>query len=118
MTGLSRSQQRPNQWQHVNVGNCNRSQTKGRLFLVEEQFTPGERQCLRDSRSDAFGRPEAKQSDPRKEAVGARASGLGRTVEDLNRGHRRAALGVGRLSHRFEGRAKRHTNLSNPERSA
>ena len=27
---------------------------------------------------------EAKQSDPRKEAVGARASGLGRTVEDLN----------------------------------
>ena len=100
MTGLSRSQQRPNQWQHVNVGNCNRSQTKGRLFLVEEQFTPGERQCLRDSRSDAFGRPEAKQSDPRKEAVGARASGLGRTVEDLNRGHRRAALGVGRLSRR------------------
>src|SRR5271157_5517228 len=59
---------------------------------------------------------EAKQSGPRKEAVGARARNA---VEDLNvGGHRRAALGVGRLSHRFEGRAKRHTTLWNPDRSA
>src|SRR5208282_6865497 len=33
-------------------------------------------------------------------------------------GPRRSALGAGRLSHRFEGRAKRHTTLWNPERSA
>src|SRR5271166_3259265 len=60
--------------------------------------------------------PKAKQSGPRKEAVGARARNA---VEDLNvGGHRRAALGVGRLSHRFEGRAKRHTTLWNPDRSA
>jgi hypothetical protein len=42
--------------------------------------------------------PNTKQSDPRKEAVGARARNA---VEDLNRGHRRAALGAGRLSHRW-----------------
>src|ERR1700744_6395214 len=36
---------------------------------------------------------EAKQSDPRKEAVGARAR---HAVEDLNGGHRREALGGGR----------------------
>ena len=40
---------------------------------------------------------EAKQSDPRKEAAGARARNA---VEDLNVGHRREALGVGRLSRR------------------
>src|SRR5580704_8448849 len=57
-------------------------------------------------RTEKYGVPyflaesEAKQSDPRKEAAGARASGLGRTVEDLNGGHRRAALGRGRLSRR------------------
>jgi hypothetical protein len=39
----------------------------------------------------------AKQSDPRKEAAGARARNA---VEDLNGGHRREALGVGRLSRR------------------
>ena len=33
-------------------------------------------------------------------------------------GHRREALGVGRLSHRLEGSAKRHTTLWNPDRSA
>src|SRR5271165_6230014 len=40
---------------------------------------------------------EAKQSGPRKEAVGARARNA---VEDLNGGHRREALGGGRLSRR------------------
>jgi hypothetical protein len=39
----------------------------------------------------------AKQGAPRKEAAGARVRNA---VEDLNGGHRRAALGVGRLSHR------------------
>ncbi len=41
-----------------------------------------------------FGR---KQSDPRKEAAGARAR---HAVEDLNGGHQRKVLGVGRLSRR------------------
>src|ERR1700736_2273526 len=54
-------------------------------------------------RAEKYGVPyflaesEAKQSDPRKEAVGARAR---HAVEDLNGGHRREALGVGRLSRR------------------
>src|ERR1700730_13809422 len=54
-------------------------------------------------RTEKYGVPyflaesEAKQSDPRKEAVGARAR---HAVEDLNGGHRLAALGVGRLSRR------------------
>src|SRR5580692_7813784 len=54
-------------------------------------------------RTEKYGVPyflaesEAKQSDPRKEAVGARARNA---VEDLNGGHRREALGVGRLSRR------------------
>src|SRR5580700_4204142 len=54
-------------------------------------------------RAEKYGVPyflaesEAKQSDPRKEAVGARARNA---VEDLNGGHRREALGVGRLSRR------------------
>src|SRR5271157_1320448 len=54
-------------------------------------------------RAEKYGVPyflaesEAKQSDPRKEAVGARARNA---VEDLNGGHRREALGGGRLSRR------------------
>src|SRR3984957_20329867 len=54
-------------------------------------------------RTEKYGVPyflaesEAKQSDPRKEAAGARARNA---VEDLNGGHRRAALGAGRLSRR------------------
>src|SRR5260370_42224259 len=54
-------------------------------------------------RAEKYGVPyflaesEAKQSGPRKEAVGARARNA---VEDLNGGHRREALGVGRLSRR------------------
>ncbi len=54
-------------------------------------------------RTEKYGVPyflaesEAKQSDPRKGAVGARARNA---VEDLNGGHRREALGVGRLSRR------------------
>src|SRR5208283_4450557 len=54
-------------------------------------------------RAEKYGVPyflaesEAKQSGPRKKAVGARARNA---VEDLNGGHRRAALGVGRLSRR------------------
>jgi len=66
-------------------------------------------------RAEKYGVPyfwaesQAKQSGPRKEAVGARARNA---VEDLNvQVIRREALGVGRLSHRFEGRAKRHTTL-------
>jgi len=61
-----------------------------------------------------FAESEARQSGPRKEAVGARASGLGRTVEDLNvqviRSYSWAAMerapsgvcrmGAGRLSRR------------------
>src|ERR1700757_1849808 len=52
-------------------------------------------------RAEKYGVPyflaesEAKQSDPRKEALGARARNA---VEDLNGGHRREALGVGRLA--------------------
>jgi hypothetical protein len=55
-------------------------------------------------RAEKYGVPyflaesEAKQSAPREEAVGARARNA---VEDLNGGHRREALGVGRLSHRW-----------------
>jgi hypothetical protein len=41
--------------------------------------------------------PKAKQSDPRKEAAGARARNA---VEVLNGGHRHEALGAGRLSRR------------------
>src|SRR5580704_2344652 len=72
-------------------------------------------------RAEKYGVPyflaesEAKQSDPRKEAAGARARNA---VEDLNGGHRREALGGGRLSHRLEGSAKRHAALCNPARSA
>src|SRR6266446_279783 len=53
-------------------------------------------------RTEKYGVPyflaksEAKQSDPRKKAVGARA----RSGRGLNGGHRREALGAGRLSRR------------------
>jgi len=57
---------------------------------------------------------EAKQIAPGKEAPGARAPLAG--VEDLN-GDPRRAWGVGRLSHRLEGSAKRDTTLWNPDRS-
>jgi hypothetical protein len=45
-----------------------------------------------------FGRKRSKAT-PWKESAGARARNA---VEDLNGGHRRATLGAGRLSHRFE----------------
>src|SRR5271166_2588844 len=54
-------------------------------------------------RTEKYGVPyfltesEAIACDPRKEAVGARARNA---VEDLNGGHRREALGGGRLSRR------------------
>jgi|SRR5208283_381688 len=60
-------------------------------------------------------RPKAKQSFRRKEAP--RGKSPARGVRGLN-GHRREALGAGRLSHRLEGSAKRHTTLWNPDGSA
>ena len=51
-------------------------------------------------RAEKYGVPYffgSERSDPRKEAAGARARNA---VEDLNGGHRREALGVGRLSRR------------------
>src|SRR5271167_1491057 len=79
-----------------NAPACRRRRSSARLWeQLREYF--GVR-----FRAEKYGVPyflaegEAKQSDPRKGAVGARARNA---VEDLN-GHRREALGVGRLSRR------------------